>query len=826
MKKLSSILLVLLSLIDLRATHIVGGEMTYKFLGNNQYRIRLDVYIDCINGSAEAIQSDETAIIGIFNGDTRNILSGYPIYVARKGPTRIQKTNYNCLKVTPNACVDHYVYETTVTLPATKGGYYMSFQRCCRNGSITNIVAPGATGANYWAFIPNVSDVGFANTSAVFKELPPNFLCTNTALKFDHSATDADGDSLVYSLITPYLGADQNNPRPNNGNSGLLEKPPFTQLQWRNSYTFDDPIDGNPSMNINPETGLLTLTPTRVGQFVVGISVKEYRKGKLVAEVIRDYQFNVQSCVVDVVASFFAPKYVCGYSYQFQNLSSGAQRYHWDFGVSGTNADTSNIARPTFSFPGPGTYEVTLIAYKTTCADSFKAKVIVVEPQKPKLPRDTTLCDKVTMTLKSNIPGEEYRWSSGARTDSLVVSNAGTYILAVTNKTCTWYDTIIIAYDREKVDAKGDTIYCSYDDFIRVLTTNMSSTTTFLWDNGQTTPNITINKPQKYKVTATTINKCVSQDSVQIIQQAEVKVHVNDTQVCPNYNVTFEAISSDTMATFSWSNGTSGKNMITNALGKHYVIAQVAFCYDRDTFTLTNFPRELELGNDLRFCNKIDTLITSPSNKFKTVVWNNEVTNTNFRLTKPGRLHITVVNSNGCIEKDSINIQLFPNPALNLGPDTTLCLSEKPRLNAGPGMVSYLWNTGSNKQEIIAYDSGKYWVEVIDIEGCKSVDSVLIIKRKDLFPIDIYMPSAFTPNGDELNDVYPNSQYQVEGAEYNVKLFNRWGEKLAEFNNPTLNWDGNINGQEAPEGVYVYTITWVGCDNVRRTLFGDFLLMR
>jgi gliding motility-associated-like protein len=280
------------------------------------------------------------------------------------------------------------------------------------------------------------------------------------------------------------------------------------------------------------------------------------------------------------------------------------------------------------------------------------------------------------------------------------------------------------------------------------------------------------------------------------------------------------------MATFSWSNGTSGKNMITNALGKHYVIAQVAFCYDRDTFTLTNFPSELELGNDLRFCNKIDTLITSPSNKFKTVVWNNEVTNTNFRLTKPGRLHITVVNSNGCIEKDSINIQLFPNPALNLGPDTTLCLSEKPRLNAGPGMVSYLWNTGSNKQEIIAYDSGQYWVEVIDIEGCKSVDSVLIIKRKDLFPIDIYMPSAFTPNGDELNDVYPNSQYQVEGAEYNVKLFNRWGEKLAEFNNPTLNWDGNINGQEAPEGVYVYTITWVGCDNVRRTLYGDFLLMR
>jgi len=800
--------------------------MTYKYLGNNQYRIRLDVYIDCINGSSEAIQSDASAIIGIFNGDTRNILSGYPISVSRTGPVRIQKTNYNCLKVTPNACVDHYSYETTVTLPPTKGGYYVSFQRCCRNGSITNIVAPGATGANYWAFIPNVNDVGFANTSAVFKELPPNFLCTNTALKFDHSATDADGDSLVYSLVTPYLGADQNNPRPNNGNQGFLEKPPFTQLKWKNSYTYDDPIDGNPKMNIDPETGFLTLTPTRVGQFVVGISVKEYRNGKLVAEVIRDYQFNVQSCVVDVVASFFAPKFICGYTYQFQNLSSGAQRYHWDFGVEGTNSDTSNSLRPVFKYPGPGTYEVTLIAYKTTCADSFKAKVIVVEPQKPKLPNDTVLCHRSILILRSDIPGEQYIWSDGSRADSLIVTEPGKYILSVTNQSCSWYDTVIISYDREVVDAKGDTLYCSYDDFSRVLTTNMSNGTVFQWSTGENTPNITVNKPGKYLVNATTINKCESKDSVEIIQQSDVKVFVNDTQVCPGFFAEFTAISPDPTATFTWSNGSSGKVMKTKIPGNYYVRAQVALCSARDTFTLSNFPDELDLGNDLRFCNNIDTLITTPSKNFRLTTWNNEVTSSTYRLNKAGFLYITVINSQGCIEKDSINVRLFPNPSLNLGPDTTLCLSEKPRLNAGPGMRSYFWNTGSKKQEIIAFDSGMYWVEVIDFEGCKSRDSILINKRKDLFPVDIYMPSAFTPNGDDLNDLYPNSQYRVEGAEYNVKLFSRWGEKLAEFNNPNMNWDGKINGKDAPEGVYVYTITWVGCDNLRRTLNGNFTLLR
>ena len=160
----------------LSATHIVGGEMTYQRTGTNTYKIRLDLYIDCLNGNSQAIASDATAFFGIFNGNTKKMLSGYPISVSRKGPLRVQKTNYNCIAVAPNACVDHYWYETNVTLPPTLDGYYVSFQRCCRNGTISNIVNPGLAGANYWAFIPDSRLFGKENSSAVFTELPPNFL--------------------------------------------------------------------------------------------------------------------------------------------------------------------------------------------------------------------------------------------------------------------------------------------------------------------------------------------------------------------------------------------------------------------------------------------------------------------------------------------------------------------------------------------------------------------------------------------------------------------------------------------------------------------------
>ena len=76
-----------------KATHIVGGELTYKNTGTNVYKIRLDLYIDCLNGNAGAISSDAQAIIGIFNGNTYKLINGYPISVSRKGPVRVNKTN-------------------------------------------------------------------------------------------------------------------------------------------------------------------------------------------------------------------------------------------------------------------------------------------------------------------------------------------------------------------------------------------------------------------------------------------------------------------------------------------------------------------------------------------------------------------------------------------------------------------------------------------------------------------------------------------------------------------------------------------------------------
>lgn len=811
---------------DVSATHIVGGEMNYTYLGNNRYRIRLDLYIDCINGEAGAISSDATAFFGVWDGNTRRMIFGYPIEVSRSGPQRLQKTNYNCIAIAPNACVDRYWYETTMTLAPRTGGYIISFQRCCRNNTITNLFDPGGAGANYWTTIPDSRTLSNKkeNNSAVFKELPPNFLCTNTPLKFDHSATDLDGDSLAYDLFWPYTGGTRNQPRPNNGFSGNMENPPFSLVTWGSGYNFLNPIDGNPSLSIDEKTGFLTLTPTRTGQYVIGIRVREYRNGQLISETKRDYQFNVQACVIDVVASYFTPSIICGYNYQFRNTSSGGQRFHWDFGVAGTRADTSNLAQPSFTFPGPGKYTVRLYAWKNKCVDSFKHEVEVIEPQKPKLPADTVLCEGNSLTLNCNLTGDSYRWNTGATTRSITVSNQGSYWVELTVKTCKWSDTLVLGVDKDKVDATGDTLYCSDVVFNRLLkaTPGMKS---YQWSTGAVTANISATAQGVYMVFALTKNNCPSADSVTISRFSPVKVSIRDTTVCSGQPVRYDNQNPDADAT-RWSNGVSGPSVVLSMPGQYVVKVTKGLCSTWDTFQLSNHPNTLQLGPDLRFCERIDTLITAPRNDFQFVTWNNDVTGSSYRLQAPGILRVDVLNRYGCPEADSLQVALFPNPRLYLGPDTLVCLSVNPRLDAGPGMADYWWSNKSREQVIFAEEPGVYWVRVKDDKGCFGTDTVMINKSGDIVPSKIFMPTAFTPDGNGINDLYPQNKYINIGSLYMVKIYNRWGEKLVELSSPDVNWDGTINGAPAPEGVYVFLTTWIGCDNVRRTLRGDFHLIR
>ncbi len=363
--------LLLFAATPLKATHIVGGEMGYTCLGNNQYEIRLTIYRDCENGNPDAY-FDDPASIGVF--DVNNVLL-QDIRVDLMGDDTLAPTlTDECLVVPPDVCVHTTTYRTVVELLPRPGGYQLAYQRCCRNFTIANIVEPLATGATYGVTITERA-LQECNSSAEFLQWPPLYICANEPIIFDQSAIDADGDSIVYRLCTPLEGATPNIPRPQPPNP-----PPYQEVTWNDPpYNTANMLNGLPGgvpLAINSQTGLLTGVPNTVGQFVVGICAEEYRDGELISTSRRDFQYNVGICG-STTAAFLAPELQCdGLEVSMFNESLGTENFLWIFGDPDNPLGTTTEINPTFTFPDTGLYDITLIAEPGgNCADTFNQQI-------------------------------------------------------------------------------------------------------------------------------------------------------------------------------------------------------------------------------------------------------------------------------------------------------------------------------------------------------------------------------------------------------------------------------------------------------------------
>lgn len=353
-----------------RATHIIGGELFYTHIDSVNYEVTLKIYRDCYNGVP---WFDVPARIKIFDSNN-NYLQMHYMY------------NYTwsyldpyvdslCIIIPPNVCVQEAIYTDIISLPPIPGGYQMSYTRCCRNSTILNINGPDTVGITLLATIPDTSVVD-TNSSPSFNNFPPILICAGQPLEFDHSASDPDGDSLVYELCTPFHGGNI----PNVYGVSPVEAPPYTQVPWTAPYYEQDPLGGVP-LTID-SLGLLTGIPNTIGQFVVGVCVYEYRDGELLSVNTRDFQFNVLPCEPVPTAAIPADMFICTDStntvvFDIESVQN-AISFSWDFGDLTTNADTSHLQAPSYSYPDTGYYDITLIVNEGyTCEDTGYAQVYI-----------------------------------------------------------------------------------------------------------------------------------------------------------------------------------------------------------------------------------------------------------------------------------------------------------------------------------------------------------------------------------------------------------------------------------------------------------------
>jgi hypothetical protein len=240
-KRFILFIMMLFALTEAKATHIVGGQL---FITQNSdtyynYNIGLTMYFDALNGNPGA--EDPAVTIYVFR-KRDNVAIGW-----LEAPKIERKSVTYANPLCGISTLQTYMitYSSTLHLEANdfndSQGYYMVWDRCCRNGTITNIKAPGDAGSLFYLEFPALikNNANFKNSSPVFPAIKGDYACVNSPFFFDFGGKDADGDSLTYTLVTPMQGfSDKTNPSaPSRGSSN------YPRLDW---------VDGISVANIIP----------------------------------------------------------------------------------------------------------------------------------------------------------------------------------------------------------------------------------------------------------------------------------------------------------------------------------------------------------------------------------------------------------------------------------------------------------------------------------------------------------------------------------------------------------------------------------------------
>ncbi|HYG16546.1 MAG TPA: hypothetical protein VEC12_12395, partial [Bacteroidia bacterium] len=272
-----------------KATHLVGGSMSYEYIGrlgngNFQYRVTLKVYRDC---AASQVQFDPEILVGAYhNTDGRSKAADFRFTLLKEvsvDPPR----GADCPNA-PVVCLREATYSRLIELAYSNFGYHLMFQRCCRNTQ-QNIVDD--MGQTYYAFIPPSN---IRNSSPFFTGVPAPYICVNDTTTYLNGASDPDGDSLSYKLVHPWAGATSTSPIPDPPSSLAL---PFPGVNYRNGFNQALPFGPTGLAAIDPFNGLTTMVPRGEGRYALAIEVTEWRNGQVLSTIRLDVQMIVIQCL-------------------------------------------------------------------------------------------------------------------------------------------------------------------------------------------------------------------------------------------------------------------------------------------------------------------------------------------------------------------------------------------------------------------------------------------------------------------------------------------------------------------------------------------------
>lgn len=876
MKRFAALLLLLFSALNVYPKHITGGEMIYDLISSTPttrtYRITLILFRDenCFN----CADMPPTVRIGIYNNDNNEPYGG-----PGTGPTidvnlnRIETLPLLniplCITNPPSLNYTAGFYPFVVTLNNNVRGYTAAYQTCCRIDNINNIDngANGA-GATYSTEIP-----GTNGPTGVSSDNSPRFskgisvVCFNNDFTLDFSATDPDGDSLVYSLCYAYNGG-----AAQNASNITPSVPPYGSLVYVGGFSGVSPL--GPTASINPQTGIITGVAPNSGKYVVSVCVTSYRNRVRIATHRKDFIITVADC--DFASADLLPEYITcdGFTFTFNNRSQSPlnQSFFWDFGDAGSGVNnTSTQPSPTHTFSTAGDFIVKLVVNRgTPCADSTTTRLRVFPGYFPGFASNAPVCrgnpvqftDQTTANYGSV---NAWQWNfgvSGTTADTSRLQNPqftyntpGDYTVTLivgSDRGCVdTVESIVRIVEKPELQVTNDTLMCTQDNL--QLSASSSIPGQYNWSPNYNISNPNIPNPvvspdvdTTYYVSYSDSRGCANRDSVRVrvVDTVTLKTAA-DTTICRTDGVVLRTTGNALQ--FVWTpaatlNNPNTGNPIatpTAAVTTYFVRGNIGTCFDTDSIKVRTVPYpQVRSSNDTLICWGTPAYLNASGGSAYT--WNPTLYLSNPTIPNPVVQNpeadfidfvVSVTDTLGCPKpvRDTVRVDI-DRVIADAGPrDTAVVINQPLQLNAtGSTLFQWTppqWLNNPNGASPIATprDDIEYVVRVSNRIGCTDTDTILV-RLFNLLP-DFYIPSAFTPDGDGLNDVLTPLALGLKSIEQFI-VYNRWGQLLFRTSRIGDGWDGRLRGKIQDSGTYVWYAEGTDYTNKKLARKGTVILIR
>jgi gliding motility-associated-like protein len=526
------------------------------------------------------------------------------------------------------------------------------------------------------------------------------------------------------------------------------------------------------------------------------------------------------------------------------NASTGGFSVTWDFG---DGSPTSTAQTVNHSYAAPGTYMVylTVNAPGACLVAQMDSLLITVEaPPVANIVTPPPICLGDSVQLNAT-GGTSFVWDASPDLSATNIpdpyaspNSTANFTVHVSNSCGTATATTTVTIATVNANAGNDVTICTGQN----TQLNASGGVSYVWDHTADLNNPNISNPiatpggtTNYAVTVTDANGCTNTDTVLV--NVDIFPNANagpDQTLCSGASYQFNATGGNT---YSWSPGTYLDDpaifdpTTTPFANITYIVGASNSCgTDYDTVDVDVIVVIANTVPDVIICPRDSAFLTATGGTTYTwtpnatlvppsgpAVWAHPVVPTTYI--------VQVSDTNGCVDYDTVFVDLYPATNINLGNDVLIPFGGQVQLNAnGTGIFtwtpdSFLTCANCNNPIANPFSSTLYVVELIDGNGCKFYDSINVFVEGSL-----YVPNTFTPNSDEINPIF--FAYGTEIATFQMRIFNRWGEEIFISNSLYDGWNGTYKGSACPIGVYVWKIDYEEVSGKGGTLIGHVNLLR